>query len=141
MYEATTHGFEQQDIGILAAAVADYRPIEVADKKIKKKSDKLSIALEKTPDIAASLGKMKQKGQLLIGFALETNNELDNAKGKLERKNLDFIVLNSLRDKGAGFNHDTNKITILRRSGEVKEFDLKSKTAVAADIVNEIREL
>ncbi len=139
MYEASIHDWEQRDIGILAAAVADYRPKEVADKKIKKKTSSLSIELEKTPDIAANLGKIKRDGQLLIGFALETNNELDNAKGKLERKNFDFIVLNSLRDKGAGFSYDTNKITILHKNGTIKQFDLKSKAAVAVDIVNEIK--
>jgi len=134
---AQTH-FEESDISVLAAAVADFRPKTVADKKIKKKGATLSIELERTTDIAATLGKQKKEGQLLIGFALETNNELENAKGKLERKNFDFIVLNSLRDKGAGFAVDTNKITIVRKDNKIKNFELKSKKQVAVDIVNEI---
>ncbi len=138
MYEAAQSRFEKSDISILAAAVADYRPINVADKKIKKKDKTLTIELEKTTDIAATLGKQKRDNQLLIGFALETNNEIENAKGKLERKNFDFIVLNSLQDKGAGFAVDTNKITILRKDNKIKDFELKSKTKVAIDIVNEI---
>jgi len=138
MFEAAQGHFEKTDISILAAAVADYRPISVADKKIKKKEKTLTIELEKTTDIAATLGKQKRNDQLLIGFALETNNEIENAKGKLERKNFDFIVLNSLQDKGAGFAVDTNKITILRKDNKMKEFELKSKTKVAIDIVNEI---
>jgi len=138
MYEATQSRFEESDISILAAAVADYRPINVTDKKIKKKDKTLTIELEKTTDIAATLGKQKRANQLLIGFALETNNEIENAKGKLERKNFDFIVLNSLQDKGAGFAVDTNKITILRKDNKMKDFELKSKTKVAIDIVNEI---
>lgn len=138
MFEAAQAHFEKSDISILAAAVADYRPITVADKKIKKKDKTLTIELEKTTDIAATLGKQKRKNQLLIGFALETNNELENAQGKLERKNFDFIVLNSLRDKGAGFAVDTNKITILRKDNKLKNFELKSKKQVAVDIVDEI---
>jgi len=138
MYEAAQSFFEKSDISILAAAVADYRPINVADKKIKKKDKTLTIELEKTTDIAATLGKQKRDDQLLIGFALETNNEIENAKGKLERKNFDFIVLNSLQDKGAGFAVDTNKITILRKDNKMKDFELKSKTKVAIDIVDEI---
>ena len=130
--------FDKSDISILAAAVADYRPKTVADKKIKKKGETLTLELEKTTDIAATLGKQKRKNQLLIGFALETNDELDNARGKLERKNFDFIVLNSLRDKGAGFAVDTNKITILRKDNKLKNFELKSKKQVAIDIVDEI---
>ncbi|MGB1216571.1 MAG: bifunctional phosphopantothenoylcysteine decarboxylase/phosphopantothenate--cysteine ligase CoaBC, partial [Saprospiraceae bacterium] len=109
MYEASTNVFSDCDVAVMAAAVADYRPAEVANVKIKKKSDDMSIHLEKTQDIAASLGQVKNEKQILVGFALETNNEAANAQGKLERKNLDFIVLNSLQDKGAGFNHDTNK--------------------------------
>jgi phosphopantothenoylcysteine decarboxylase/phosphopantothenate--cysteine ligase len=138
MYEAAQNHFEKSHISILAAAVADYRPINVADQKIKKKEKRLTIELEKTMDIAATLGKQKRDNQLLIGFALETNNEIENAKGKLMRKNLDFIVLNSLKDQGAGFAVDTNKITILRKDNKIKEFELKSKTKVAIDIVNEI---
>ena len=138
MFEAAESSFSKMDIAVFAAAVADYRPKSVADKKIKKKEKDLSIELERTPDIAATLGKMKKQNQLTIGFALETNNETSNAKGKLERKNFDLIVLNSLNDKGAGFNFDTNKITIFRKDNIKKEFELKSKTKVAEDIVSEI---
>jgi phosphopantothenoylcysteine decarboxylase/phosphopantothenate--cysteine ligase len=138
MYEAATQYFEQSEIAILAAAVSDYRPQNVAQQKIKKTGDDLTIALEKTPDIAASLGKMKRPGQIIVGFALETNDELKNAGEKLVKKNFDFIVLNSLRDAGAGFNVDTNKITILHQNNKRKDFELKSKAAVAEDIVNEV---
>ncbi|MFK7807590.1 MAG: bifunctional phosphopantothenoylcysteine decarboxylase/phosphopantothenate--cysteine ligase CoaBC [Saprospiraceae bacterium] len=140
MYKACAKIFPETDISVLAAAVADYRPKTFSNKKIKKSGDDLSIALERTTDIAATLGKTKKKGQLLIGFALETNNELENAKGKLERKNFDFIVLNSLQDKGAGFQHNTNKITIVSNN-KVKEFELKTKAEVAVDIVEEIETL
>lgn len=138
MYQAAQSNFEKTDISVLAAAVADYRPTVVADQKIKKKGGNLIIELERTTDIAATLGKQKREDQLLIGFALETNNELENAKGKLERKNFDFIVLNSLKDKGAGFAVDTNKITIVRKDNKIKNFELKSKRQVAVDIVDEI---
>lgn len=141
MYEAAKKNFEESDISIWAAAVADYRPVHVADKKIKKKEKTLTIELEKTIDIAATLGQLKRADQLMIGFALETNNEMKNAQGKLERKNFDFIVLNSLRDKGAGFAVDTNKITILRKGNKMKKFELKSKRKVAVDIVDEIVEM
>ena len=138
MYEVATNDFAKKDIAILAAAVADYRPANVAEQKIKKKREHLTLALEKTLDIAAALGKLKKKKQLIIGFALETNNEQANAKKKLIKKNFDFIVLNSLKDKGAGFNHDTNKVKIIHRVGQSKSYPLKSKTKVAVDIVNEI---
>lgn len=138
MYEACAPVFPAADITVLAAAVADYRPSVFSGVKIKKTADDMRIDLAKTIDIAATLGRDKQPGQLLVGFALETNNEEDNALAKLEKKNLDFIVLNSLRDAGAGFGHDTNKITILRRDGSKTAFDLKQKTAVALDIVAEI---
>lgn len=138
MYEASVTAFSSCDAAILSAAVADYRPKHVSDVKIKKKDSDMFIELEKTPDIAASLGTMKQAHQRLIGFALETNNELDNAISKLKRKNLDFIVLNSLRDAGAGFSHDTNKISIIFDAHTVKEFTLKNKDAVAQDIVDEL---
>lgn len=137
MYEAAHQYYAAADIAILSAAVADYRPKNVADQKIKKKDSALHIALEPTKDILASLGAIK-KHQFLVGFALETNNELENAKGKLQRKNLDAIVLNSLQDKGAGFATDTNKITIIDKKMEQVAFELKSKTAVAQDIVQEI---
>jgi phosphopantothenoylcysteine decarboxylase / phosphopantothenate---cysteine ligase len=139
MYEASVKYFDGCDAAILSAAVADYRPSVVADQKIKKKDATLTIELEKTTDIAASLGKIKQKNQILVGFALETNDELANAQSKLERKNFDFIVLNSLRDSGAGFAGDTNKITIVKRNDGVEVFDLKSKTDVAKDIVNTLK--
>ncbi len=138
MYEACVKYYGECQIGILSAAVADYRPSVVADQKIKKKDATLTIELEKTTDIAASLGKIKQENQLLIGFALETNDELANAQSKLERKNFDFIVLNSLRDSGAGFAGDTNKITIVHRHNKIVNFELKSKSDVAKDIVDEI---
>lgn len=140
MYEACAMVFPSADITVLAAAVADYRPSVFSDVKIKKTADDMRIDLAKTIDIAATLGRSKQPGQLLVGFALETNNEEDNALAKLEKKNLDFIVLNSLRDAGAGFGHDTNKITILRRDSSKTAFDLKQKKAVALDIVAEIVE-
>ncbi|MCK5906651.1 MAG: bifunctional phosphopantothenoylcysteine decarboxylase/phosphopantothenate--cysteine ligase CoaBC [Flavobacteriales bacterium] len=137
MYEAVHNNFSGCDVGIFAAAVADYKPKNVASEKIKKKDTTMNIELEPNKDILASVGKIKDK-QILVGFALETENELDNAKGKLERKNLDFIVLNSLKDSGAGFKHDTNKITIVERYGGVTEFDLKTKKEVASDIVTMI---
>ncbi|MEM9823491.1 MAG: bifunctional phosphopantothenoylcysteine decarboxylase/phosphopantothenate--cysteine ligase CoaBC [Bacteroidota bacterium] len=138
MYESALQHFPHCEVVILAAAVADYRPAAIADKKIKKKTDDLSIQLEKTPDIAAHLGKMKTDQQIIVGFALETNNELEYAQQKRIKKNFDFIVLNSLRDKGAGFNHDTNKIRIIHDDQKVIDFELKSKKAVAVDIVNEL---
>ncbi len=138
MYEASVAHFENTDIAVLSAAVADYRPANVAEQKIKKKGEGMTIELEKTPDIAASLGKMKRKGQFIVGFALETNDELKNASEKLVKKNFDFIVLNSLQDAGAGFNFDTNKITILHRDNKRKDFELKTKAEVAEDIVDEV---
>jgi phosphopantothenoylcysteine decarboxylase / phosphopantothenate---cysteine ligase len=138
MYEACVKCFENSDVAILSAAVADYRPSVVADQKIKKKDATLTIELEKTTDIAAALGKIKRENQLLVGFALETNDELANAQSKLERKNFDFIVLNSLRDAGAGFAGDTNKITIVDKHNKIQKFELKSKADVARDIVQQI---
>ena len=140
MYDACNQEFPQCNAAVLSAAVADFTPQNVSDTKIKRKDNNLEITLKPTDDIAASLGK--QKGdRVLVGFALEKENELENAIGKLERKNFDFIVLNSMNDKGAGFNHDTNKITIINRSKEVKNYDLKSKVMVAKDIVDEIEKL
>ena len=140
MYEACNQEFPQCNAAVLSAAVADFTPQNVSDTKIKRKDNNLEITLKPTDDIASSLGK--QKGdRVLVGFALEKENELENAIGKLERKNFDFIVLNSMNDKGAGFNHDTNKITIINRNKEVKNFELKPKVLVAKDIVNEIENL
>ncbi len=136
MYEATNLHFDDSDIVILAAAVADYKPATISNKKIKKSGDNMQIELVKTIDIAATLGQRKKIGQALIGFALETNDEISNAKGKLHKKNLDFIVLNSLNDEGAGFQHDTNKITIVDNNGIEVPFELKSKSAVAKDIID-----
>lgn len=138
MFEACKEIFPTADITILAAAVADYRPLEVAVQKIKKKEGELNIMLTKTTDIAASLGKLKQNGQLIVGFALETEEEQANAQKKLESKNFDLIVLNSLNDSGAGFGHDTNKITLISRNQQIKTFELKSKKEVARDIVEAI---
>ena len=141
MYDAATAHFSECHAAILAAAVADYRPKHVSDIKIKKKEGDMTIELEKTLDIAAALGTRKQAHQKLVGFALETNNEMENAVSKLKRKNLDFIVLNSLRDAGAGFSHNTNKISIIFNENNVKEFQLKNKDDVAMDIVNELVQL
>lgn len=137
MYQKAHTYFDDVDVAILSAAVADFKPKEVASQKIKKKSDTLILELERTKDILASLGKNK-KHQFLVGFALETNNELENAKQKLKKKNLNLIVLNSLQDKGAGFKGDTNKVTFIDNKNKVKEFQLKSKTEVAEDLLNEI---
>jgi phosphopantothenoylcysteine decarboxylase / phosphopantothenate---cysteine ligase len=135
MYDAAAQYFDKSDIIILSAAVADYTPAVVADKKIKKKEDHFNIELTKTIDIAATLGKHKRVGQIIVGFALETDNEFENAKGKLERKNFDMVVLNSLQDKGAGFRYDTNKVKIIDREGNIHDFDLKTKKEVAQDIL------
>ncbi len=137
MYEAAHNYFKSVDIAIAAAAVADYRPKEVATQKIKKEESTLSLELEKTKDVLASLGQIKEQ-QFLVGFALETNNEIENAKSKLKRKNLDLIVLNSLQDKGAGFKSDTNKVTLIDKNETINTFELKSKTEVAKDILNTI---
>jgi len=134
--EAHKH-FLTSDIAVLSAAVADYKPKEVATQKIKKKSETLTLELEKTKDILASLGAIK-KQQYLVGFALETNNELENAKGKLKRKNLNLIVLNSLNDNGAGFKTDTNKVTFIDDKENILKFQLKSKAEVATDLLNKI---
>ena len=127
------------DIGIFSAAVADYRPKTMAETKIKKKDDELSLELVKNPDILLHAGKLKSNyGYILIGFALETNNEEENAKAKLQKKNLDFVVLNSLQDKGAGFASQTNKISIIHKDNKITKFELKSKADVAQDILNTI---
>lgn len=139
MYEAAKLHFPTAHIAILAAAVADYTPKEFANEKIKKKGDEgMVIELKKTKDIAAELGKLKQAGQLMVGFALETENFMENAQTKLANKNLDFIVLNSLKDAGAGFGFDTNKVTFIDKKGEVMRFELKTKKEVAKDIIDKI---
>ena len=136
MYAAALEHFPSCDGAILTAAVADYRPKEQIDHKLKKHGDDgLTIELVQNPDILASLGKIKKEEQILIGFALETDNELSNAITKLKKKNLDYIVLNSLSDKGAGFGVDTNKVTIIGRDGSIQEGELKSKKEVAEDII------
>ncbi len=143
MHQACLALFPSSDITILAAAVADYKPKNVSDQKIKKKDEgtDLNLALTKTQDIAASLGKLKHNGQVIVGFALETEDEKENAIKKLKSKNFDLIVLNSLNDKGAGFGHDTNKVSIIDREQYIRQFDLKSKKEVAVDIVDAIKGL
>lgn len=137
MYKACHKYFSNVDVAIAAAAVADYRPKNVASQKIKKNDAAFTIELEKTKDILASLGQIK-KNQYLIGFALETENEIEHAKQKIQKKNLDLIVLNSLNDKGAGFGHATNKVTFINKNFDIDPMDLKSKEAVAEDIITKI---
>jgi phosphopantothenoylcysteine decarboxylase / phosphopantothenate---cysteine ligase len=126
------------DIAILSAAVADFTPAEVHRNKIKKDGNELLLRLKSTTDIAEALGKLKTSSQILAGFALETDNELDNAKSKLTRKNLDLIVLNSLKEEGAGFGYDTNRITIIDKNNNIDKFELKSKEDAAKDILDKI---
>jgi phosphopantothenoylcysteine decarboxylase/phosphopantothenate--cysteine ligase len=140
MYEATAEEFSKAHIVVLAAAVADYTPTQPADQKIKKKEAVFALEMTKTIDIAATLGKQKRPDQITVGFALETNDELTNAISKLRAKNFDFIVLNSLRDQGAGFGHDTNKITVIDKEERIYEFELKSKDKVAEDLLNLVQE-
>jgi len=140
MKEASLRVFPQVDGAVMCAAVSDYRPKNVAAQKIKRDTEALSIELIANDDIAALLGRMKSKKQLLVGFALETNDEIVNASAKLKKKNLDFIVLNSLLDQKAGFGVDTNKITIISKNGQIQKFELKKKTEVARDIVCRISE-
>lgn len=135
MYAATTGAFPKADVGILCAAVADFTPATTATEKIKREGDTLHLDLVATRDIAAALGQAKRTDQKLIGFALETTNEKEHAKAKLAKKHLDFIVLNSLNDKGAGFAHDTNKVTIIAKNEE-RVFELKTKSEVAQDIID-----
>lgn len=136
MFQACTSMFPFMDIAVMAAAVADYTPKDKSSEKIKKKEEEWSLSFIRTRDILKSLGSMKKPNQLLVGFALETNNEKENALGKLSSKNADMIVLNSLNDAGAGFGHDTNKITIFDKEGHTYPFDTKSKKEVAKDIVD-----
>jgi phosphopantothenoylcysteine decarboxylase/phosphopantothenate--cysteine ligase len=138
MYEAALQHFPHSEVGILSAAVADYRPREAALQKIKRHGETLQIELVENPDIAATLGKMKRPNQRLIGFALETQNEEANALAKMNKKNFDLIVLNSLNDTGAGFDSNTNKITLIDRNNKIQRFELKTKVAVAEDILNAI---
>lgn len=137
MYNVCHNHFDNVDVAIAAAAVADYRPKNVASQKIKKSDAAFIIELEKTKDILASLGE-KKKNQFLIGFALETENEIEHAKQKIQKKNLDLIVLNSLNDKGAGFGYPTNKVTFIDNKGKIEPMDLKSKEEVALDIVTKL---
>ena len=137
MYDVCHTYFSSVDVAIAAAAVADYKPKNVASQKIKKLASEFSIELEKTVDILAYLGAVK-KNQLVIGFALETENEIENAKLKIQKKNLDLIVLNSLQDEGAGFQKDTNKVTFIDKNFNIEPMELKSKEAVAADIINKV---
>ena len=138
MYNACHEAFEKTDLAVMSAAVADYTPVNKATQKIKKAENNLTLELTKTKDILKSLGAIKTKNQVLVGFALETINEREYAQKKLVEKNADLIVLNSLNDSGAGFGHDTNKITIFKKSGEEVQFETKSKDEVAKDIVDVI---
>jgi phosphopantothenoylcysteine decarboxylase/phosphopantothenate--cysteine ligase len=135
MYDCTVPLFKDADIAILCAAVADYRPKNIAVQKIKKANSSLIIELEPTPDILAELGRRKISTQFLVGFALETENGLENAKEKMKRKNCDMIVLNSLSDEGAGFGHDTNRVTLLHKQGNIATFGLRTKAQVACDVL------
>ncbi len=141
MYKACLDKFSRAQITIMAAAVADYSVENKSEQKIKKGTKGLMLKLKKTTDILAELGKVKKPGQLLVGFALETNNEIENARKKLKNKNLDLIVLNSLRDSGAGFGHSTNKVTLMDKNGQTETYELKLKSLVAADIAEKIKQL
>ncbi len=141
MFEAAEACFSATDLAVYVAAVADYTPAMVSDKKLKKSDNELVVELKRTPDIASILGKQKRSDQLAIGFALETDNALENAKDKLKRKNLDLIVLNSLQDEGSGFRYDTNRITVVNCFGDIQRYSLKSKKEVARDILMEIGKL
>lgn len=141
MHTQCLNYFSECNGAIMVAAVADFAPVIVDDQKIKRTSSNYFLELRPNPDIAASLGKIKRMDQVLVGFALETNDEEQNALTKLQKKNLDFIVLNSLRDSGSGFQHDTNKIKIFDKNGITSIYDLKPKTEVAVDIVNKLIEI
>jgi phosphopantothenoylcysteine decarboxylase/phosphopantothenate--cysteine ligase len=141
MYEACDDLFDQSDITVMAAAIADYTPSKTASEKIKKQEDTLLLELKKTKDVLKSLGSQKRDNQVLVGFALETRDEKKYAREKLDKKNADLIVLNSLRDKDAGFGKDTNKITIFSKDGQEFQFGAKSKKEVAKDIVDTIIKL
>lgn len=141
MFDACMNNFSGCDGAIMTAAVADYSPVLTSDEKIKRSEENLLLELKPNKDIAAELGKIKRADQILVGFALETNDEIFYASAKLRKKNLDMIVLNSLREEGAGFGYDTNKVSILTRKDQVFEYSLKSKQEVAADIVDLMFEL
>jgi phosphopantothenoylcysteine decarboxylase/phosphopantothenate--cysteine ligase len=141
MFEACIKYFNACDGAIMTAAVADYTPVLPEQEKIKRSEGNLQLELRPNKDIAAELGKIKRSDQFLVGFALESQNEIENAFLKLKKKNLDMIVINSLREEGAGFGHDTNKITILTRDEQIFNYELKSKQEVAVDIVNRMLEL
>jgi len=138
MFITAVEHFSSCNISILSAAVADFSPEKTLSSKIKREKEDMQLNLKPTKDIAAELGLLKKKNQILCGFALETDNEIENAKKKLKKKNLDMIVLNSLQDEGAGFGTDTNKITIIDKNNNIDKFELKSKKEVALDIVNKI---
>ncbi len=141
MYSECLEYFSSCDAAILSAAVADFSPAETLSKKVKREKTDWSITFKPTKDIAAELGNMKSKKQVLVGFALETDNEKENALGKLKRKNFDFIVLNSLNDAGAGFGTETNKVSFIDKNNNIDNFELKSKREVAVDIVNKLTTL
>lgn len=140
MYCAVMQHFAESDVGVFCAAVADFTPTVAADHKIKRKADDLVIRLKPTQDIAAAAGRQKRQGQFIVGFALETDDEEANAVDKMQRKNLDMIVLNSLNDQGAGFGYDTNKVTVIERNGRRTDLPLQSKTEVARRIVEAVVE-
>jgi phosphopantothenoylcysteine decarboxylase/phosphopantothenate--cysteine ligase len=138
MFEACSEIMEQMDIAVFNAAVSDYTPAEKSAKKVKRGDGDWTIRLEPTRDIAAEMGRRKSKGQLLVGFALETDKEVENAFSKLKKKNLDLVVMNSMQDEGAGFGNDTNRVSMIDGSGKVEKFDLKPKDQVASDLVNQV---
>ena len=140
MYRAVMQHFAENDVAVFCAAVADFTPTVAADHKIKRKTDDLVIRLKPTQDIAAAAGRQKRQGQFIVGFALETDDEEANAVDKMQRKNLDMIVLNSLNDQGAGFGYDTNKVTVIERNGQRTDLPLQSKTEVARRIVEAVVE-
>ena len=141
MFEATMQNLKHVDIIILAAAISDYKAQNISSNKIKREQNNIEIKLEANKDIAAEIGKLKTKNQISIGFALENQNEVENAQKKLKKKNFDFIVLNSMNDKGAGFNFDTNKIMIINNNNEVLKFNLKTKDLVAKDIIDNLEKI
>lgn len=140
MYNACLKVFDECEIAVMSAAVSDYTPTFQFDKKVKREKGGINLELKPTKDIAQKLGELKNEKQILIGFALETENEIENAFSKLKKKNLDFIVLNSLNDEGAGFNYDTNKITIIDSNNNITKFELKSKREIALDIIQVLKE-